>query len=490
MEKYRELRVLNQGTFSKVLLLQDTSTEDNCAVKQIEVPLNADLRERALREASLLQALSHPGLVAFREVLEHDGKFCTVTDYADGGNLRQALQSQLESGHTLAEAQITRWLAQLCAALSYVHDRNLLHRDLKTTNIFLRRTSREVQIGDFGIAAILEAREEIEGVSLSSVYVSPERLLWRPYSSSADMWSLGAVAYELCALHRPFEASSPDGLREKILAGSFQPLCEARYSSALRRQISALLALSPEARPSASDLLDLQLLRAAAFGPPPRLPPMVSRPSLGAENAMQDLEAVDLGDFGAGVGAGLGAWRPSVQNRTAWSTGTGSPTGTKARDERTDWNCSSEVRPVTPDVFRPVTPEDNRFGSAMMPHPGYLGKHMRSMPPGGSIDASELPGGVAIVELLDDEAEEVQSTDAQDNSSVKVPKPAWGAEPPSKLQTTPRATSGTIEETKVDVVENLTPRKSGIGSAIFRGARRLLGLREARVQDGDVNRQC
>lgn len=500
MRGWSELRVLGSDGFVKVLLAQDPETGEHFVVKQIQEPFAAEQKERVLREAAHLHALRHPGIVAFREAAERDGLLCLVTDYADGGDLGKFLHKQGEIGDLLPEGQVLRWLAQLCTALGHLHDRHVVHRNLKASNIFLRRLSREVQLGDIGISTLLDLRDSTTGFSTngcSPCYWSPERVLRRHCGAPADIWSLGVLAYELCALRRPFEAASFEALGDLILGGDVPPLDQRRYSQDLRAATASMLSRAPEARPRACDLQELQLLRAAAFGPPPRLPPMMARPVVDS-----GIEAVELLESTSSMttvmGAGVGNLKAGGQGRAAWSVGE-----SQHNKANIAGSCSSEVRPCTPDVFRPVTPDDIQM--RQLAAPKFRGSAAGTLLSGFPEELQTLPGGLPMVELLDED-EDVQSLCTENlDGGVRNPKAAWGAAAasgPWKPDAQDAAAREAAERKEAAFVppaalaiaeaqqqqEQLLanqqqlmvsppqPRQGGLGKAIFRGARRLLGL--------------
>lgn len=261
MEKYKRLRILGTGSFSKVFLVLDGETGEHLVVKQIEAALSGTERENALQEAALLRVLRHPHIVSYREAfLTRSGCICLLMEFAEGGDLHQFLQCQRLQGSMLLESQVLKWFYELCQALRYLHGLGIIHRDIKARNIFLR-SSGIVQLGDFGISTVADSSN---GSVISAVgtptYASPERVLRRPYGASADIWSLGIVVYELCALRRPFEAEALSALAERILSGVYIPLDDRLFSPELRCAVSRALTQDPAARPTAEDLLQSPLL--------------------------------------------------------------------------------------------------------------------------------------------------------------------------------------------------------------------------------------
>ena len=126
-------------------------------------------------------------------------------EYCEGGDLYQKIKNN--KGKTFAETQIMEWFVQMCLALYYLHDKKILHRDLKTQNIFLRNT--RVKLGDFGIAKVLDSTQQFTNTCIGTpYYMSPELFKYKPYSYKSDIWALGCVLYEMCNLKHAFDAQS------------------------------------------------------------------------------------------------------------------------------------------------------------------------------------------------------------------------------------------------------------------------------------------
>jgi NIMA (never in mitosis gene a)-related kinase len=169
-----------------------------------------------------------------------------------GGDLLQRIK--LAHGRAFSEAQILDWFTQIALALKHCHDRKVLHRDLKAQNVFL--TSRNtVKLGDFGIAKVLaNTLDKARTIAGTPYYLSPEIIQNEAYSFESDVWSLGVILYELCALKPPFDALSLPALAKKIVRGTVPPL-PPQYSSDLGTLVQQLLNTDPKRRPSVNKIL-------------------------------------------------------------------------------------------------------------------------------------------------------------------------------------------------------------------------------------------
>ena len=120
--------------------------------------MSSQEKKETLQEAKLLEALDHPNIIRFKEVYKtKKGKLHIVMDYADGGDIAGRIKEQ--RGRSFSEDQILDWFTQICLGMKHIHDRKILHRDIKAQNIFLMKNGM-VKIGDIGIARVLSKTNE------------------------------------------------------------------------------------------------------------------------------------------------------------------------------------------------------------------------------------------------------------------------------------------------------------------------------------------
>lgn len=180
--------------------------------------------------------------------------FFVITDLSikSGGDLANKVKER--RGQHFPEAQILDWFTQICLAMKHVHDRKIIHRDLKGQNIFLTK-SGIIKLGDFGIARVLtNTRDNARTMVGTPYYISPEIIENKPYSFKTDMWSLGVILYELCALKPPFNGDSLHFLALKIVRGAYTPI-PSQYSKEMKGLVSALLQTDPNKRPTIANIL-------------------------------------------------------------------------------------------------------------------------------------------------------------------------------------------------------------------------------------------
>jgi NIMA (never in mitosis gene a)-related kinase len=157
--------------------------------------------------------------------------------------------------------QILRWFTEATLALKYMHDKHVLHRDLKSQNLFLTSQDR-LRIGDFGISKVLESTAAFARTTIGTpYYLSPEICMEKPYSFASDIWALGCILYELAALRVPFDAGSLQSLIQKITRGP-TPVIPSAYHQDLRQLCCDLLHREQDKRPAAAEILQRNMIQA------------------------------------------------------------------------------------------------------------------------------------------------------------------------------------------------------------------------------------
>ncbi|CAI9721160.1 serine serine/threonine-protein kinase Nek1-like [Octopus vulgaris] len=253
MNKYVKIRQIGQGSFGKVFLVRHKQSFVNYVIKEIVISgMSTSEREDARKEVAMLATLKHKNIVSYIESFEESGRLYIVMTYCEGGDLYSRINDQ--KGIEFCEEQILDWFVQICLAVKYIHDKNILHRDIKSQNIFLTKDGT-VKIGDFGISKVLNSTCDMAKTCIGTpFYLSPEICENRPYNTKSDIWSLGCVLYELTNLRHPFEARNLNNLVFKIVSGRYPPV-PSKYSSNLRDLISVMLKRSAIERPSINNVL-------------------------------------------------------------------------------------------------------------------------------------------------------------------------------------------------------------------------------------------
>ncbi|XP_048082555.1 serine/threonine-protein kinase Nek4 isoform X2 [Ursus arctos] len=251
---YCYLRVVGRGSYGEVTLVRHRRDGRQYVIKKLNLR-NASSRERraAEQEAQLLSQLKHPNIVTYKESWEGgDGLLYIVMGFCEGGDLYRKLKEQ--KGQLLPESQVVEWFVQIAMALQYLHEKHILHRDLKTQNVFLTRTNI-IKVGDLGIARVLENHCDMASTLIGTpYYMSPELFSNKPYNYKSDVWALGCCVYEMATLKHAFNAKDMNSLVYRIIEGKLPPMPK-EYSPELAELIRTMLSKRPEERPSVRSIL-------------------------------------------------------------------------------------------------------------------------------------------------------------------------------------------------------------------------------------------
>jgi len=274
--RYRLLSLLGAGGMGEVYRALDTELGREVAVKVLPREFAED-PERVRRfeiEARAAAAISHPNILAIFDVGRSDGTSYLVTELLEGETLRKRIHS---GGLTVATA--VGYAIQAAHGLAAAHARGVLHRDLKTENLFVT-TDGQVKILDFGLAKLAppeevleESEDTVTGAALGTLgYMAPEVLRGQPADARSDLFSLGAVLYELVSGRGPFPGSTPAETVAHVLQSDPAPM-PAEVPAVLQRIVRRCLEKRPEDRFSSAH--DVALALEALHGLPARTVPAV-----------------------------------------------------------------------------------------------------------------------------------------------------------------------------------------------------------------------
>ncbi|OHT12105.1 hypothetical protein TRFO_03729 [Tritrichomonas foetus] len=278
---YTVIKEIGEGSYGRALLARLNETGQMIVVKEISFKrLSEQERESAHKETTILSSLDHPNIIGYRGSFLENQTFHILMDYADGGDLAQQIASRVAEKKEKEKAEkeksknirnsenfdchfqeekILNWFVQICLALKHIHDRKILHRDLKTQNIFLTKNG-VIKLGDFGISKILDQTTSFAKTSIGTpFYLSPEICEGKPYNRKSDIWALGCVLYELCCLRKPFDSNCINGLIIQIICKKPPPIPSC-YSKNLQNLVDLLLKKNQAQRPTISEILNIKFV--------------------------------------------------------------------------------------------------------------------------------------------------------------------------------------------------------------------------------------
>jgi len=251
--RYRIVRTLGEGSSKSVYLAHDTKIDRDVAFALIKTTgLDASGRERISREARAMGKLGdNPYIVAIYDVGEEQGQPYIVSQYMAGGSVDDLLRRS--ANHRLVSGDVVRIASDVCQALEYAHSRGIIHRDLKPANVWLTADGT-TKLGDFGLA-IASDRSRLTAAGMivgTAAYMPPEQALGKPLDARSDLYSLGAMLYEMVTGQPPFRGddllsvvaqhvnATPEAPSKKV----------AGLAPALDSLILQLLAKNPSDRPN------------------------------------------------------------------------------------------------------------------------------------------------------------------------------------------------------------------------------------------------
>ncbi|KAK3255605.1 hypothetical protein CYMTET_35222 [Cymbomonas tetramitiformis] len=258
MERYTKISIIGSGSFGKVYKVKSNEDDKLYVMKRISLSSYDDAEKKsALQEVELLADLRHPHICPYIDHYWDDleGDLCLVMAFCEYGDLYKLIEKRRKSGEHIPESQVWKWAVQLLLSLQYLHSKHILHRDVKSQNIFIAKT-KIVMLGDFGLSKQLQNTFDMANTPIGTpFYMAPEVMEGKPYSYKGDVWALGCVLYELCTLKSAFAANHLPGVVMKVLRGTYAPVNEAQYGESLRNLIKLMLTTEVTERPSIKELL-------------------------------------------------------------------------------------------------------------------------------------------------------------------------------------------------------------------------------------------
>ena len=257
MENFKIINKIGEGAYSTVYTVRRIEDDQLYALKKVKIQsLSLKEKQNALNEVRILASVNSPFVISYKEsfIDEKDQTLCIVMEYADEGDLFQKITLCKKLHTNFEENDAWKIFIQITKGLHDLHQYNILHRDLKSANVFLFHDGT-AKLGDLNVSKIA-ARGLGCTQTGTPYYASPEVWKDNPYNLKSDIWSLGCLCYEILMLKTPFRAETMEGLFRKVMKGKY-PEISKKYSNKFDYVISWMLQLKPEERPTTEDILKL-----------------------------------------------------------------------------------------------------------------------------------------------------------------------------------------------------------------------------------------
>ncbi|KAK2649921.1 hypothetical protein Ddye_017410 [Dipteronia dyeriana] len=210
---------IGSGSFAVVWKATHRQLGIEVAVKEIDKRLlSPKVSDNLLKEISILSTINHPNIIRFLEAIETKERIYLVLEYCDGGDLA----AYLNRHGKVSEAVARHFMRQFAAGLQVLHEKHLIHRDLKPQNLFLstNEATPVLKIGDFGFARSLTPQDLADTLCGSPLYMAPEIIQNHKYDAKADLWSVGAILFQLVTGKPPFDGNNHLQLFQNILTST------------------------------------------------------------------------------------------------------------------------------------------------------------------------------------------------------------------------------------------------------------------------------
>lgn len=265
--KYLIINEVGRGTTGSVYLSHDPYFRRDVAIKVYTTTTDDDpsrakiARKMFFNEAHMVGMLQHPNILPILDAGEEEGKYYVVMEHVQRA---RTLEAYCRPDNLLHVEDVVKIIYKCAKALHYAHKRGVIHRDIKPSNIMLTNDN-DVRIIDFGIAILRDSDiSKIEGIAGSPSYMSPEQVQGNDLTPASDLYSLGAVMYELLTGFRPFRASSLSKLLNQIVYSTPPPIHTLRLGAPeeLEEVVSIALQKDPAKRYTSGADFGARLTRA------------------------------------------------------------------------------------------------------------------------------------------------------------------------------------------------------------------------------------
>ena len=261
MENFDIVCKLGKGGFSKVYKVKRKIDNQIYALKKVQI-LNLSEKQKlsSLNEIRVLASIKNKYIINYKEAFidEKDCSLCLVTEFADDGDLEQKIIYYKQNDIYFEEKDILKIFIQIVKGLKSLHDMGIMHRDIKSSNIFLFSNGM-AKLGDLNICKILSDDNLGRTQTGTPAYAAPEVWMERPYGLKSDIWSLGCVLYEMITLKCPFREDNMVKLYNKVLVGEYKDIPN-NFSDELKWILKQMINTEINNRFSCYDILNCKFI--------------------------------------------------------------------------------------------------------------------------------------------------------------------------------------------------------------------------------------
>ena len=255
-------KIIGKGSFGSVYLVKRKIDQKLYALKSVLLEkLNKKEQENSVNEVRLLASVYHPNVISYKEAFfdDNNNSLNIIMEYAENGDLQSEIIKKKKESEMFNEEIIWLYSIQMIQGLKALHDKKIMHRDLKSANIFLSKNKLQCKLGDMNVSKVIKEKV-LRTQTGTPYYASPE--VWRdePYSYKSDLWSIGCVIYEMCEFMPPFNGKDLDELFVNVCMGKIKRI-NNNYSDDLWKMILMLLQNDPEKRVNCDEFLENDLIK-------------------------------------------------------------------------------------------------------------------------------------------------------------------------------------------------------------------------------------
>ena len=249
------IKQIGSGAFSTVSLVRRKQDNTIYALKRVELSkMQPNEKDNSLNEIRLLASVNHKNIIAYKESFyeESTNTLNIILEYADGGDLQSKISAHKNINKYFNEKTIWSIFIQMVYGIKELHDKNIIHRDLKSANIFLMKDGI-CKLGDLNVSKVAKTGL-LKTQTGTPYFASPEVWSGKEYGLKSDIWSLGCILYQMATLKMPFQGNNFKEVYNNVSKCKYQPLPNI-YSKDLDLIIKKLLQVEPEKRPTCQEIL-------------------------------------------------------------------------------------------------------------------------------------------------------------------------------------------------------------------------------------------